>query len=140
MQRVVIFLGLLLITLITSCGRRAIPTEQTSTTVAAAIANDDEKKHCEYPLFETIFKDALKFLEQEKNSLKRMELAKKLAQSECLNVSQVIRISRLFAQEKEVMEYAVFAFPFVYNPSDYAQFKWEFKLQSNRETLEELLH
>ena len=94
---------------------------------------------CNNPLTEVSFANAEKFLTKETKPLKRMDLAKQLALTECLTVFQLIRISRIFSLEQEVLDFAVYAYPYCYNPASYFLFEKEMSLESNKQKLKDFL-
>lgn len=94
---------------------------------------------CLNPLTEFTFATAVDFLKSESQPLHRMNLAKQLVESTCLNVYQLIRISQVFDKEQEVIDFAIYAYPFCYNPRSYFLFEKELSLESNKQKLKDLL-
>lgn len=129
MQNTILTTFLLVLLCMSSCAKRPLEKEVLSV----------EEKVCEHPLTELTFASALQFLEKENNPTKREELARQLASMECLKAYQLIRISRLFDQEQAVIDLAVYAYPYCYDPENYFLFRRELSLMGNLVILNQLL-
>lgn len=133
-------LGLLLIFMLlsTSCATKRMAREVTGLPLEEV--EEQFLPSCDFPLTEISLSKAEQYLKKESLPLKRMDLAKELVRTECLNVYQLIRISRLFNQEQEVLDFALYAHSFCYNPSMYFLFEKELILKSNKQILREFLN
>ncbi|MFT4970707.1 MAG: hypothetical protein ACI9O4_002468 [Chitinophagales bacterium] len=95
-----------------------------------------EKGACESPLTELSFKNGFAMLTKEKSEAKRLELAQKIADTNCLTSYQNSRICELFEQENNRVAYAIFAYTKVFDAQNYYWLSDQLSLLSNKKKLE----
>jgi hypothetical protein len=75
-------------------------------------------------------------LTKEKSEAKRLELAQKIADTNCLTSYQNSRICELFEQENNRVAYAIFAYTKVFDAQNYYWLSDQLSLLSNKKKLE----
>jgi hypothetical protein len=91
-------------------------------------------------LTEITFLNVLPALENEKGDANKLTLAKKIAEKNCLSVSQIQRMMETFQFETSRLDFIIFAYSYCYDPQSYRQFSFQFTLKENKDALEEFLN
>lgn len=96
--------------------------------------------NCFKKLTESTFLSVIPSLEKENGDANKVILAKKIAEKNCLSVSQIQRMIETFQFETSCLDFIIYAYPFCYDPQSYRKFSFQFTLKEHKDKLEEFLN
>ena len=107
-------------------------TEEDSETISSS-------GNCSSPMTSFDFDDAKTAIDEKTFDDSKMTLAKQITRSNCLTSDQVRNIMKALEYEDSRLEYAKFAYDYVYDPNNYYKVNSAFEFEMTIEELEEFL-
>jgi hypothetical protein len=103
----------------TNTTTRVTQTTTTTTSGTTGTTTPAPARGCTVAMGATDFRSALESIRSKSFEDSKMTTAKQIAQSNCLNVNQVIQIIGLFTFEESKLDFAKFCYPTVLDPNNY---------------------
>ncbi|MFO7790326.1 MAG: DUF4476 domain-containing protein [Bacteroidota bacterium] len=126
-------------TTVTHGGETTAETNNQSTHQETQENNTSTSGNCNYPMGPTDFSDAKSSIESKSFNDSKLTLAKQIAKNECLESSQVKEIMEILSYEDTRLEFAKFAWDYVYDPQKYYKVNDAFEFEMTIEELDEYL-
>lgn len=132
-------------------GETTHTTTTTTTTSSSSSSYDDDSEknvstttttysgNCEMPISEGDFQEAVSSINSKSFADSKMTVAKQVAKNECLTTSNVKEIIKIFNFEEKRIEFAKYAYDYVYNPNKYYKVNDVFDYESSIEELNEYI-
>jgi len=92
-----------------------------------------------YPMSDYDFNDACRYISTKSFDDSKLQYAKQISRSGCLTAEQVRDINRLFSFEQTRLDFAKFAYDYVYNPAQYYKVSESFNFDSSIDELYEYI-
>ncbi len=95
--------------------------------------------NCFQPMDAASFSQALNTINNSSFDSDKLSLAKNIAQTNCLTSDQVYQIMQTFSFENTKLEFAKFAYPYVYDPQNYFKVNNAFEFSSSKNELSKFI-
>ena len=100
---------------------------------------NEVQRACWQPLDSQSFQRALRSIKKQSFSDDKMTVAKQVVSTNCLTTSQIKKILMLFSFEDDKLEFAKYAYGFVYDPENYYQVYDVFDFSSSVDSLKKYI-
>jgi hypothetical protein len=100
---------------------------------------DQSTGNCNYPMSNSDFEEAQESIKNKSFDDSKLKIAKQICKSSCMTSEQIRNIMKIFSFEESRLDFAKFAYDYVYNPEKYYKVNDAFQFELTIEELDEYL-